>query len=175
MPVVTLDGATIVGEVRDVLFDPSEIAFVGFTLRGRGLLGSPMIGLLPAHMVKAIGHDAVMIEGEGSIVRDPAAVKESIGDRRDVPGTDVVTDAGRALGAISDIVLDVGHERAVVVGFCVERDDGLELIVPAPEGPREWTDAIVVPEGVEQRAAEGLVGLREVLEQARRERGEVGL
>ena len=46
-PVVTLDGAEAVAEVKDVLFSHASTRVVGFTLNRRGFLGSPMKERLP--------------------------------------------------------------------------------------------------------------------------------
>jgi uncharacterized protein YrrD len=175
MPVVTLDTATIVGEVRDVLFDPRQTSFVGITLRGRGLLSPPFIGLLPVAALRAIGHDAVMIESASSVVREDSDISAITGEQRDIVGSEVVTDEGTVLGDISDIVLEINESTPAVVGYCVIQPDGHELIVPAPEGPREWAEVVVVPSNVEQRGAIGLIDFREVLERMRSANSGMGL
>lgn len=175
MPVVTLDEATIVGEVRDVLFDPGEARVAGFTLRGRGLLSPPLLGLLPGADVRALGQDAVMIESESAVIRDKQRIREHVPKKREAPGSEVVTDDGEPVGTVSDIVLEIGDDGMTVVGYCIERDDGRELIVPTLEAPREWSDVIVVPPGIEERAAEGLVGFSLLLERSREMRSGAGL
>lgn len=175
MPVVTLDSATIVGELRDVLFDPVEARVAGFTLRGRGLLSSPMLGLLPAGDVRAFGQDAVMIERDDAVIRDKGLIREQVGEKHEAPGSEVVTDDGEPVGTVTDIVLEIGEGSLVVVGYCIERDDGREVIVPAPAGPREWTDVIVVPAGIERQAVEGLVGFSVLLERSREAASGAGL
>lgn len=175
MPVVTLDEGRIVGEVRDVLFDPRQSTFVGFTLRGRGLLSSPLIGYMPGPAIGSIGRDAVMLESESLLERGRDAIRRQIADHREVPGSEVVTESGAELGSISDIVLEIGPADVVVVGYCVERSDGRELIVPAPDTTIDWDEALVVPDGVETQSAEGLVGFSEILEQLRQSRSGIGL
>ncbi|CAN5642082.1 PRC-barrel domain-containing protein [soil metagenome] len=176
MPVVTLDKGRIVGEVRDVLFDPRQSTFVGFTLRGRGLLSSPLIGYMPGPAISSIGRDAVMLESESLIERGRDAIRQQIADHREVPGSEVVTESGAELGSINDIVLEIGlADVVVVVGYCVERSDGRELILPAPDTKIDWDEALVLPDGFETRSAEGLVGFSRVLEQARESRSGVGL
>ena len=168
MPVITLDEARTIGEVRDVLFDPAESAFVGFTVRGRGLLSPPMIGLLPAAAIASTGQDAVMISSAEDIVRERDAIREQISERREVPGNDVVTESGEPLGTVSDVVLELGEGAAGVVGYCVTLDNGRELVVPAPENAPDWADAIVVPDEIVRQATEGLIGFSRLLEQSRR-------
>jgi uncharacterized protein YrrD len=174
MPVVTLDEGRIVGEVRDVLFDPRRSSFVGFTLRGRGLLSSPLLGFLAESEVASTGKDAVMIASDSALMRDRDAVKQQVADKREAPGSEVVTASGTALGTINDVVLEIGPAGLAVVGYCVDRGEGRELIVPALEGA-EWDDAMIVPDGAETASAEGLVGFSRILEQLRAARGGVGL
>jgi uncharacterized protein YrrD len=173
MPVVALDTGRILGEVRDVVFDPQR-SFVGFTLRGRGLLSSPLIGFLPDTGIGAAGPDAVMVESEGALIRDRGEINRLIADHREAPGSDVVTRSGTPLGKVNDVVLEIGSAGIAVVGYCVARDDGREMIVPVLEGP-EWDEAMVVPDGAETRSAEGLVGFSRILERLRESRSGVGL
>jgi uncharacterized protein YrrD len=66
-PVVTLDTADDVAEVKDVVFDHASATLVGFTLNKRGFLGSPLKEVLPWSRVAALGPDAVMIDGGGAL------------------------------------------------------------------------------------------------------------
>lgn len=170
MPVMALDEARIIGEVRDVLFDPRQARVVGLTLRGKGLLSSPMLGLLPAEAIRAAGNDAVMVESESVLLRNDEEVSKRLPERHEAPGTHVVTEDGVEVGVVSDVVLEVIDDRIEVVGYCIERDQGRELIIPAPDGPGEWTEQVVLPRGSEQRSTEGLVGFSAELERMRRDR-----
>ena len=68
LPVVTLDKAAAVGEVRDVFFDPSTFASCGAD-RARPRAFSPaLLGLLPTGSVRSIGRDAVMIDTADSLL-----------------------------------------------------------------------------------------------------------
>ncbi len=166
---MAMDEAKIIGEVRDVLFEPCEARVVGFTLRGRGLLSSPMIGLLPADSIRAAGNDAVMVESASVLLRDHDEVRKRMPDKQEAPGTEVVTEDGVNLGVVGDVVLEVIDDRIEVVGYCVERDEGRELIIPAPKSPGEWSEQVVLPRGSEQRFTEGLVGFSAELKRLRRE------
>lgn len=164
MPVITLDEAVTLGEVRDVLFDPLESAFVGFTVRGRGLLSPPLIGYLPADAIAATGEDAVMIETDSRLVREHDQIEQQMAGRQEAPGNEIVTEGGQSLGTVSDVVLEIGPDSANVVGYCLTRENGRELIVPAPAAPLEWSATIVVPDGIERRSAEGIAGFSRLLQ-----------
>jgi len=168
-PVVTLDQATTAGEVRDVLIDPERSRLVGFTVRGTGLLGSPLVGILPAEGVQSIGRDAVMIATESSIIRGREGMQASLGQHQDIIGKEVVTDGGASLGEVTDIVLEVDGPSARVVGYEVARPDGQKLMVPISGGVPLSRDALVLPAESEQRAVTGVNQLRQSVEHGRPE------
>ena len=175
-PVATLDAGTFVAEVRDVLFDPQRWRFLGFTLRGRGLLSPPLIGLLRAAGVRAVGRDAVMIGSEAVLLRDDEDIRGALGEHEDAVGQEVVTDRGVTLGRIADLVLEADGGKVLVVGYAVRRPDGHEMVVPLlPDAGPNWGAAMVVPASTEQLSSGGLVGLREALERTRATRSGVGL
>ncbi|HUG48659.1 MAG TPA: PRC-barrel domain-containing protein [Candidatus Limnocylindria bacterium] len=168
MPIVSLDSAATLGEVKDVLVDPARSRVIGVTVRGHGLLSSPLIGILPAESVHAIGRDALMIASETALVREREGMDGALADQQEVVGKEVVTRSGTSLGTVGDVVLEVEGPTAVVVGYQIGRSDGHTLIVPVPEGVPLSGDALVVPDEVEQQtAANGLAGFREVLDRAR--------
>jgi sporulation protein YlmC with PRC-barrel domain len=166
-PVVTLDGATTIGEVRDVLFDPERSRVVGFTLRGRGLLSSPLMGILPGDWVRSIGRDAIMIESEDSVVRDRDGMQAAVGDQQEIIGKEVVTDAGKSLGTVSDIVLEVEGPAAHVVGYELDRSGGQQWIVPISGAVPVSGEALVLPADAERDAVSGLSIFRESLDRGR--------
>lgn len=168
LPVAALDEGRFVGEVRDVLFDPLRWRFLGFTLRGRGLISPAMLGVLPAPGIWALGRDAVMIGSEDVVLRDQEDVASALGEHEDAVGHEVVTDAGSALGRIKDIILETDGRSTSIVGCSVARDDGHEMIVPVlPDAGPNWGEALVVTADATSLAAEGLNGFRQSLERTR--------
>jgi uncharacterized protein YrrD len=168
--VITLDTATAVAEIRDVLFDPERSRVIGFTLRGRGLLSPPLLGILPTEWVRSIGRDAVMIQSATSVVSDREGMAAAVGEQQEVVGKEVVTDAGVSLGEVSDIVLELDGGTATVVGYEVERAGRPQLIIPADGRVQMSVEAIVLPAEAEQRAVTGLGAFRAGLERERRAR-----
>lgn len=174
-PVITLDMATEAGEIRDVLYDPERSKVIGFTLRGRGLLSSPLVGMLPVEWIESIGRDAVMIPSETSIVRDREGMASAVGQQEEVIGKEVVSESGASLGVVSDVVVEVDGASARVVGYEIERAEGHQLMVPVSAGVPISGDALVLPLAAEEGAAAGLSGFREVLERQRSSNSEIGL
>lgn len=170
LPVVTLDTGTAIGEVRDVLFDPSRSKVIGFTVRGRGLLSPPLVGLLPVETIRAIGRDAVMITSETGVVDGRDGLDSAVDQQVEVIGREVVNDAGATLGEVVDVILEVERADAEVVGYEIE-GDGRRFIVPLGTSAPLSDDALMVPADVEQYGANGLHGFRETLDRARQIEG----
>src|SRR6185436_15188377 len=116
LPVVTLYTAAAIGDVGDVLFDPARSRVVALTVRGRGLLSPPLLGLVPSGSVSSIGRDAVMVASADSLVRQRDGMSSAVDDQIEVLGKEVVTDGGGTLGSVVDVVLEVDHGAATVVG-----------------------------------------------------------
>ena len=158
--VVTLDEAEDVAEVKDVVFDGAEGVVVGLTLNGRGLFSGPLHEVLPWSRVSALGPDAVMIEGRGAL-GDPDPVMDAAGadPQGDVIGARVMTDGGKALGEVVDVVIDVG-ERAELVGFeMVGPDAGRDaptLLIPADRTIAVSGEALIVPAETEKFVREDM-------------------
>lgn len=167
LPVVTLDRAAAVGEIRDVLFDPTRSRVVALTVRGRGLLSPPLIGLLPASAIRAIGRDAVMVPTDASLLREREGMAAALDDQVEVLGKEVVTDAGSGLGNVTDVILEIEGGQAIVVGAEIAQGGERRAIVPLSPGMPVSTDALIVPASVEPQVANGLAGFREFLARAR--------
>jgi uncharacterized protein YrrD len=168
LPVAAIDEGRFLGEVRDVLFDPLRWRLLGFTLRGRGLISSPMLGVLPAPGIWALGRDAVMVGSADIVLREREDIDSALGEHEDAVGREVVTDAGQPLGEVRDIILETDGRMTTIVGCAVRRRDGHELFVPLlPDGGPNWGEALVVPTTAKAYATEGLSGFRQSLERTR--------
>jgi uncharacterized protein YrrD len=158
-PVVTLDTAEAVAEVKDVVIAHGAAEVVGFTLNGRGFLSSPLREVLPWTRVGALGRDAVMVDGADALTPPDAAMEEAAAAarERDIVGATVMTDGGTALGTVVDVIVEVGAV-ADVVGFevhgpGVERDrDAATLLIPVDDTIAVSGSTLLVP-----AAAEGFV------------------
>ena len=150
-PVVTLDTAEALAEVKDVVFSYGTTSVVGFTLNKRGFLGSPLKQVLPWSRIAALGPDAVMVEGTDALVAGDRDMEDAAnaGDR-DVVGATVMTEAGAALGVVVDVIVEV-DDRARIVGFemhgpAVERDrPAATLLIPADDTLAVSGETLMVP------------------------------
>lgn len=161
-PVVTLDTAEDVAEVKDVVFLHAEAKVVGFTLNKRGRFAGPLKAALPWSRVAALGRDAVMIASREALGAPDEAMRAVAGDGGDVVGTTVMTDAGRALGTVHDLVLEVGQD-ADVVGFEIDGGHGARLL-PVGDTFSISGEALMVPAAAEEFLRDDLSGFGSAVE-----------
>jgi uncharacterized protein YrrD len=173
-PVVTLDTAEAVAEVKDVVFSHASAVVVGFTLNKRGFLGSPMKDVLPWSRVASLGRDAVMIASADEIGAGDPHMDEARGSGdRDVVGATVMTDGGAALGTVRDLIVEVGDGHAGVVGFevhgpGVERDkDAATLLIPVDDTIAVSGETLMVPAAAEEFVRDDLSGFGSAVEDFR--------
>lgn len=164
-PVVSLDTAEALAEVKDVVIAHGAAEVVGFTLNKRGFLGSPLKEVLPWARVRALGRDAVMVDGAGALTGPDAAMEDAAAASRDrdVVGATVMTDGGRALGTVVDVIVEIGG-GADVVGFevdgpAVERDrDAATLLIPIDDTLAVSGTTLMVPAATEGFVRDDLSG-----------------
>ena len=166
-PIITLDSATAVAEVKDVLIDTQAARAIGFTLRGSGLLSGAMKGVLPADALHAIGRDAVMIESAAAITDSPESTNALLAEQDEMIGKEALTASGASLGTVSDVILEIEGPAARVVGYELAANNGNQVIVPVSENVPMSADALIVPEDVSERATSGLASFRGALERTR--------
>ena len=157
-PVV--DGATgdDVAEIKDVVFDSGRGEITGFTLRKRGFLGGRLKEVLPIGEVVSIGTDAVMIDGQRSLVSRKEAPEEMTTNAgSNVLTNQVVTESGRTLGEVKDVVV-LGGRSPRVVGFEVAGGTVGDGLVPIGRHSAVSGSALIVPDEYEQRIRTDLTG-----------------
>ncbi|HWG98939.1 MAG TPA: PRC-barrel domain-containing protein [Pilimelia sp.] len=149
-PVVTLDGEDV-AQIKDIVYDDRGGTVSGFTLSGRGLFAGPLKVGLPAAAVRAVGPDAVMIADAGQLTARADVAGDTEVREGNVLGDRVVTETGRTLGTVVDVILRVGAD-AEVVGYEVEIAEapggqGTRALVPLSDTLAVSGEAIVVPGG----------------------------
>ncbi len=173
-PVVTIDAGEAVAEVKDVVYGTAEAALLGFTLNNRGFLGGPMKQALAWAQVVALGRHAVMIATAGDLAeRAEVLVEDRKGaQRRNVIGSEVITDAGERLGEVTDVVLLVEAEPEVV-GYEIGGSEvltprsGGHVFIPLPETLAVSGEALMVPAAVRDFVSDDLAGFGASVERFR--------
>jgi uncharacterized protein YrrD len=168
LPVVTIDGGEDVAEVRDLIYSPEAGRLVGLTLNKRGFLAGRRREVLPAETIHAIGRDAVMIAGEDSLIvpQDAPADVGSPPSERDVTGNEVLTEQGKSLGKVKDVVVLVGS-NGEVVGYEIDAAAGGPAYIPLPSQLAVSGSALVVPDATQDFVEADLVGLGAAVDEFR--------
>ena len=172
LPVVTIAGGEDVAEVRDLIYNPEAGRLVGLTLNKRGFLSGRRREVLPAETIRAIGRDAVMIDDDDGLVA-PDAAPDDVGgapSHRDVTGNDVLTDQGKRLGKVKDVVVLVGSDGEVV-GYEIETESGGTGYIPLPSQLAVSGSALVVPDPTQDFVESDLVGLGAAVDEFRSQLG----
>ncbi|HTI34532.1 MAG TPA: PRC-barrel domain-containing protein, partial [Miltoncostaea sp.] len=126
----------------------------------------PMKEVLPWERLVALGRDALMVDDPGVLTAQDAAIDEARaeGRDRDVIGATVMTDAGKALGAVVDVILEVDDAAARIVGYEVHgpevrRDkEAATLLIPVGEAIAVSGETLMVPAEVEGFVRDDLSG-----------------
>lgn len=167
-PVVTTAGEDV-AQVRDVVYDSASGRLLGFTLAGRGMFSGPRKESLAWADVVGFGPDAVIIEHQDVLVRQE--LREQV-DERDVLGARVVTDDGRVVGEVTDIIVRVDGREADVVGYELEPADGFEassrhILLPLPDTLAATGDNLVVPAAAVEYVRSDMAGFGAAVEDLR--------
>ena len=159
--VVDVDAAEKLGKIDRVVLDPDARRIAGFVVtKGSSLLGTGEHLTLPASSVHAIGKDAVTVHHrQPTAGAPPGADLEHLPRVSDMVGRKVVSDQGRLLGAVDDVLIDENDGR--IIGYALtgtEIDDKLKHLLPkrgedrrepylrADANLRAGKDLIVAPE-----------------------------
>ena len=173
-PVV--DGSTgdDLAEIRDVVFDPAKGVITGFTLRKRGFLGRRLKDVLPIGEVASVGTHAVMVATADALTHRDDAPDDVIADRHDdVLSSDVITESGRTLGKVHDVIV-LGGPSPRVVAFEVSGGPVGQGLVPVAMKSGVSGSALIVPDSYEQRIRTDLTGLAAELTDIDRDRNDQG-
>lgn len=171
-PIVSGRSGERLATVKDVVYSPADGALEGFTLNPPSRWGSPMRSVLPASMLGEVGPDAVVVEGPESFV-DPTDAPRSLSatrSGRNVIGSRVITETGKEVGEVVDVLVTAGA-RPAAVGYEVQRKDGgRHRFIPLSEQRGVSGEALIVPGETEAFLSDDLVELGTAVRQRRRQR-----
>lgn len=130
--VVDVDAAEKLGKIERVVLDPDSRRVAGFVVsRGSSLFNAGDSIHLAARCVHAIGPDAITVHrdvGERLAADD---VLEGLPRVSDMVGRKVVSDQGRLLGTVDDVLIDERDGR--ILGYALTgdgADDKLKNLLP---------------------------------------------
>ncbi len=131
LPVVTIAGGDDIAEIRDVVYDASNHALIGFTLNKRGWFRGTLKAVLAADDIDAIGGDAVMVAADDALTDSaPSGATLTVPEsKRDVMGNRVMSSDGNDLGEVTGVVISTGEDPAAV-GYELVDERGDAVFVP---------------------------------------------
>ena len=121
LPVVTSDAGKQIGEVKDIIYDPTQNKILGYLVEIGGWLRDGK-GFLHSDLLRR-EDDCLVVENE-SVIRKIGSIpelKQVLDEKRDIRGLRVERDDGRHIGVIRDLVLD--EETGEITGY--EVSDGV--------------------------------------------------
>jgi uncharacterized protein YrrD len=160
-PVVTL-GGELVAEIKDIVFERTGGRIAGFTLRNPGLFSRSRKDSLPWASVHGVGRDAVMVPDETVLIAAKDLAPRKQARKADVLEDRVLTDNGRDLGRVVDVVLH-GGASLDVVGYEVEASEALgtagrRVLIPLPDTMAVSGENLIVPAAATEFVSEDLAG-----------------
>jgi uncharacterized protein YrrD len=164
LPVVTIDAGEAIADTKDVIYSSDRGRVLGFTLNKRGRLRGPAKEMLPIDQVHAVGRDAVMVANAGALASPSDAPAQEAQDAagRNVLGNSVLTDDGKQLGKVTDLIVEMNAGE--VVGYQLAGDESLQgragqpLLLPLPATLAVSGDVLMVPGSVEVFIRDDLSG-----------------
>jgi uncharacterized protein YrrD len=159
LPVVDVSTGEDVAEIRDIIFDPGGGVIGGFTLARRGFFGRRLRVVLPVDAIRSVGTHAVTVDS-ADVLSDPAATgkEATVQGDADITSNDVLTESGRALGQVRDVIIS-GGPRPRVVGFEIGGGPAGDGFVPIDTSRAMSRSTLIVPDSFENRVRTDLVGL----------------
>lgn len=160
-PVVTL-GGELVAEIKDIIFESTGGRIAGFTLRNPGLFSRSRKDSLPWSEVHGVGRDAVMVSDETELPPAKELAPRKQARKADVLKDRVLTDNGRDLGRVVDVVVHCGT-RLEVVGYEVEASEALgtagrRVLIPLPDTVAVSGENLIVPAAATEFVSDDLAG-----------------
>jgi uncharacterized protein YrrD len=122
--VVDIDAAEKVGTIDKIVLDPDGRRVAGFvvTRTGSSFPGTRTHALIPATAVHAVGPDAVTIR-QSAVAGTDIERLENLPKGSDVTGRKVVSEDGRFLGKISDVLIE-NHDGRIIGYLLAEHTPG---------------------------------------------------
>lgn len=160
-PVVTL-GGDLVAEIKDIVFERTGGRIAGFTLRNPGLFSRSRKDSLPWDGVHSVGRDAVMVPDETVLLAATELAPRKQARKSDVMEDRVLTDNGRDLGRVVDVILH-GGTSLEVVGYEIEASEALgtagrRVLIPLPDTVAVSGENLIVPAAATEFVSEDLAG-----------------
>jgi uncharacterized protein YrrD len=144
--VIDIDAAEKIGTIDKLILDPDGTRVAGFvTSKGGGFPGNREQAILPSSAVHAIGPDAVTVQRSAVAPGDIERL-ESLPRGTEVIGRKVISEDGRYLGKVADVLIERADGRILGYALSDYGGKGKRPYLPADSHLRTGKDLIVTSE-----------------------------
>ena len=144
--VIDIDTAERIGTIEKLILDPEGKRVAGFVVsKGAGFPGAKERTIVPSSAVHAIGPDAVTVRRDAIAAADIGRI-ESLPRGSDVIGRKVVTEDGRYLGKVDDLLIERADGRIFGYVLADHKGKGKHPYLPADSNLRAGKELIVATE-----------------------------
>jgi uncharacterized protein YrrD len=144
--VIDVDAAEKLGTIEKLILDPEARRVAGFIVtRGGRFSGNKAHTTIPSSAVHVIGPDAVTVKQTETASTEISRL-ETLPRGSDVIGRKVVSEDGRYLGKVDDVLLEGDNGRIFGYTLADHRGDGKHPYLPADANLRAGKDFIVTSE-----------------------------
>jgi sporulation protein YlmC with PRC-barrel domain len=144
--VIDIEQAEKIGTIERLILDPEGRRVAGFIVsHGRGFASNKDRTTIPASAVHAIGPDAVTIKHAADESADLAYI-DALPRGTDVIGRKVVTEDGRYLGKIDDVLIDRSEGHIFGYTLSDHKGPGKHPYLPADSNVKAGKDLMVASE-----------------------------
>jgi len=141
-PVIDVDGAEKMGILHEIIVDPAAVRVAGLAVSGGvSFIGAQKQTLLPSPSVHAIGPDALMVRRPSTTESAPSYLT-SLPRVSDLAGRRFITDTGRFIGHLADVLFD--GEDGRIIGYEFRRPNGaggLDALLGVGKGRVQYVKA----------------------------------
>ncbi len=149
LSVITRTDGKNLGTTRDLIFSDNSQKLIALMLTERELFGMVDAKCIPWNLVREVGIDAIMVDGDESVqnVHTDSIIAEAYDAKHSIVGKQVTSDQGENLGHISDLYLDdSGFVTAFEVSGGLFADAvGGKRYLELPSQMKVGDDVIIVP------------------------------
>src|SRR5215208_6218440 len=105
--VVDIDAAEKLGKIDEIILDPDAARIAGFTVtRAESMLNGKQHVMIPASAVHALGPDALTVHQRATVEPVDDVTYTNLPRVSDIVGRKVVSESGRLLGKVDDVLID---------------------------------------------------------------------
>ena len=145
-PVIDINAAEKVGSIEKLILDPDGKRVAGFVLTRGGMFATGKDhSIIPASAIHAIGPDAVTIKRE-AIAPEETTRLEALRKGSEVIGRKVLTEDGRYLGKVGDVLIETDGGRIFGYVLTDHQSQGKHPYLPADANLRAGKDLILASE-----------------------------